>query len=103
MSKLLYVQGILLGMTEINCIVTGRVQGVAYRVYVQDIATELGLTGYVRNRSDGTVMVLAQGEPDVLKDFVEYLHEGSSLSRVESVGIDWQSARKTYDEFSVLH
>lgn len=90
-------------MTEIYCVVAGRVQGVAYRVYVQDAATEMALTGYVRNQPDGTVVVVAQGEPDILKDFVEYLHEGSSLSAVESVAIDWRTARKTYTEFSVLH
>jgi acylphosphatase len=49
------------------------------------------------------VYVVAQGLPDVLKEFVEYLNEGSSLSKVESVGIDWRSASATYSEFSVLH
>jgi acylphosphatase len=90
-------------MTEIHCIVAGRVQGVAYRVYAQDVAMELGLTGFAQNQRDGTVVVVAQGEPDSLKEFVEYLHEGSSLSVVESVAVEWRSARKTYDEFSVLH
>lgn len=90
-------------MTEIRCIVSGKVQGVLFRNYVQDSATELGLTGWVKNLNDGTVEVLAQGLPDTLKEFVEYLHEGSSLSNVQSVAVDWRSVRVTYDEFSVLH
>lgn len=90
-------------MNEIQCIVRGKVQGVAYRAFVQDSATELGLVGFVKNTRDGTVEVVAQGIIDILKDFVEYLHEGSSLSQVESVSVDWVSVKVTYDEFSVLH
>lgn len=90
-------------MTEIQCIANGKVQGVSYRVYVQDSATELGLTGSVRNLPDGTVEIIAQGQPDVLKEFVEYLHEGSLMAKVESLGVDWVSPKVTYDEFSVLY
>jgi len=97
------LQGILLPMTEMSCIVIGKVQGVAYRAYVQDAATELGVTGFVKNLQDGTVRVVAQGLPDQLRSFVEYLHEGSLLAQVEGVTVDWQAPRTTYMEFSVLH
>ena len=90
-------------MTEMSCIVIGKVQGVAYRAYVQDAATELGVTGFVKNLQDGTVRVVAQGLPDQLRSFVEYLHEGSLLAQVEGVTVDWQAPRTTYMEFSVLH
>lgn len=102
-SKSGILQGILLRMVELYSVVTGKVQGVAYRAYVQESATELALVGYVRNLSDGTVEVVAQGYPEVLKEFVEYLHEGSLLAQVESVAVDWRSPRKTFSEFSVLH
>lgn len=84
-------------------VVAGKVQGVRYRTYVQESATELGLVGYVKNLADGTVEVVAQGLPDTLKEFVEYLNEGSLLAKVESVSVDWRSVRATYDEFSLLH
>lgn len=90
-------------MVEIKCQVTGLVQGVAYRTYVQESATTLGLVGYVKNLPDGTVQVVAQGEPEILKSFVEYLHEGSLLSVVEGVAVDWGSVSKTFSEFSLLH
>ena len=90
-------------MSEIRCVITGKVQGVRFRDYVQVSAGELGLTGYVRNQSDGSVLVLAQGEPDTLKALVEYLHEGSSLAKVEAVVVDWGTASVTYDDFSLLH
>lgn len=90
-------------MNEMLCSITGSVQAVAYRVYAQDSAGELGVTGYVRNLPDGSVEVLAQAIPDVLKDFVEYLHEGSLRAKVESVAVDWRTAKTVYDEFSILY
>lgn len=92
-----------MNMVEMYCLVMGHVQGVAYRAYVQDSATQLELVGYVKNQPDGAVVVVAQGSPDILKEFVEYLHEGSSLARVESVAVDWRSPGRTFQEFSVLH
>lgn len=90
-------------MNEMLAIVTGRVQAVAYRTYVQESATELELVGYVKNLPDGSVEVVAQGYPDILKEFVEYLHEGSLRAKVDSVAVDWRSPRATFSEFSVLH
>jgi acylphosphatase len=90
-------------MVEIHCIVTGKVQGVAYRAYVQESATELELIGSVSNMTNGSVEVIAQGSPDTLKEFIEHLHEGSLMSRVEGVAVDWRSVDTTYTEFSVLH
>jgi acylphosphatase len=89
-------------MVRLEAIVSGNVQGVRYRVYVQDSATALELVGTVENLPDGTVKVVAEGTPDVLKEFVEYLHEGSLQARVDSVAIDWGTSTGTFDEFSVL-
>lgn len=90
-------------MIEMCAVVTGQVQGVSYRIYAQEAATGLDLVGYIRNVSDGSVEVVAQGQSTVLKEFVEYLHEGSLMAQVENVAVDWRSVHKTYDEFSVLH
>ena len=89
-------------MIRMEAVVTGEVQGVRYRVFVQDSAMALDLLGSVKNLPDGTVRVLAEGNPDVLKEFVEYLHEGSLQAKVASVAIDWGTATGTFDEFSVL-
>ncbi len=90
-------------MVEMRCVIYGHVQGVQYRVYAQDSAVALDVVGYVQNNSDGSVEVVAQGIPDVLKEFVEYLYEGSLLAKVDSVSVEWQSPKTTYTEFSVLH
>jgi acylphosphatase len=86
-----------------EAVVTGEVQNVRYRVFVQDSATVLDLVGSVENLPDGSVKVIAEGPPDVLKEFVEYLNEGSLQAKVASVSIDWGTASGTFDEFSVLH
>ena len=87
-------------MTEIQGTVIGKVQGVRFHDYVQAVAGELGIVGYVQNNQDGSVLVVAQAEPDTLKNFVEYLHEGSVLSLVE-VAVEWRTAEVFYNDFSV--
>jgi len=86
---------------EIYCIISGQVQGVRYRDYAQVSAGELSLNGWVKNLPDGTVAVCAQGLPDCLKEYVEYLHEGSLNAKVEGVSIDWRTAKKTFEDFSI--
>jgi acylphosphatase len=88
--------------SEIICVISGKVQRVGYRDFVLQAAKRLELTGYVRNKEDGTVEILAQGLPDDLKLFIEELHEGSVLAEVESVSADWRSPKEQYDDFGVL-
>jgi acylphosphatase len=66
-------------------IVTGRVQGVGYRFFTCREAQALGICGHVRNLPDGSVEVVAQGEPDVLQAFAERLKEGPPFGRVEGM------------------
>lgn len=69
--------------------VRGRVQGVGYRATTMDEARRLEIAGWVRNRADGTVEVLAEGPPDKLALFLSYLHRGPRGARVSSVAEDW--------------
>lgn len=66
---------------------TGKVQGVFYRQSTISLAQSLNLRGWVRNDPDGTVVGQAAGEPDVLKRFEAFLHEGPSGARVERVDV----------------
>jgi acylphosphatase len=68
-----------------KCLVGGRVQGVFYRATAASRARELGIKGYAKNLPDGRVEVLACGEPDVVKAFIEWLWIGSTASKVTSV------------------
>ena len=66
-------------------IVEGRVQGVGFRLFVEEVASEFGLTGYVANRRDGRVEVYAVGEGKNLGRLREQLELGPSAARVEGV------------------
>lgn len=89
--------------SEIYCVVSGKVQGVGYRAFVESVARERGVTGWVKNNPEkGTVEVLFQGIPDVLKECTLDLHIGSVLSRVESVAVDWRTPKEQFDDFKVL-
>ncbi|WP_370033315.1 acylphosphatase [Qipengyuania mesophila] len=63
-------------MTARHCIVHGRVQGVFYRDWTVAKADELGLAGWVRNRPDGTVEALLEGDADTIARMVAAMHEG---------------------------
>ena len=65
--------------------VTGHVQGVFFRAAAQQVATRLGLRGHAINRADGSVEVLAMGNPRELETLADWLREGSSAARVEHV------------------
>jgi acylphosphatase len=67
--------------------ITGRVQGVGYRESCVRQARALGLAGWVRNRSDGSVEALLQGPPERLAQMRAWLHQGPPLARVEAVHV----------------
>jgi acylphosphatase len=66
-------------------LVSGRVQQVGYRDWAVRNARALGLTGWVRNLSDGRVEILAEGEPDALAEFSDGCQKGPPLARVSQV------------------
>jgi acylphosphatase len=67
--------------------ISGGVQGVGYRIWATRIAAALGLRGWVRNRSDGSVEVLATGAPDAVAAMVEACRRGPSGARVAAVTV----------------
>ena len=71
-------------------VIRGRVQGVGYRYFARDRAMELSVTGWVRNRDDGTVEALACGTAAQLDAFSGYLHQGPRFGDVR--GVEQQEA-----------
>ena len=68
--------------------ITGRVQGVGYRMFLRDEARRLGLSGGVRHRRDGTVEALVSGPPDATERLVVHARRGPLGGSVASVGIE---------------
>jgi len=70
---------------RVHVIVEGRVQGVFFRAYTRDEAVKLGLTGWVRNRPDGSVEALIEGQEAAVKRMLQWFHLGSPHSLVAKV------------------
>jgi len=69
-------------------VVSGRVQGVGFRYFIQDVARREGLTGFVRNLPDGRVEAVAEGDETSMTRLEVALRRGPSHARVEDVEID---------------
>ena len=74
-----------MGNIGVRLIIEGRVQGVWFRDSTRREALTLGVTGWVKNRHDGTVEVLAEGPEDRVKKLIAWCHHGPSAARVSRV------------------
>ena len=81
--------------------VYGLVQGVSFRYYTLRKAQTLGLTGYVRNRWDGSVEVVAEGERAAVDQLLSWLHVGPPSADVERVEFEWQKPLGEFRQFEV--
>ena len=88
---------------RVECVVTGRVQMVMYRDFTARSARKLGLVGTVRNCADGSVSVIAEGEESLLLEFLLLLKNGSALSVVEDVTVEWRDATGEYTTFTISY
>ena len=80
--------------------ISGRVQGVGFRFYAQRKAQELGVTGWVRNRRDGSVEVMAQGAPEAVEAMIAWARRGPASAAVSEVSIAEGSGE--YTDFMTL-
>ena len=74
-------------MRAVHLLITGRVQGVGYRMWAERTAAALGLRGWVRNRADGSVELLAVGEDAAISAMVEACRGGPLAARVTEVAV----------------
>ncbi|MES2087985.1 MAG: acylphosphatase [Patescibacteria group bacterium] len=88
---------------QIECVVSGKVQGVLYRDFTRRKARRLELTGIVENVPNGTVYVLAQGEEELLKKFITDLEQGSIFSKVDAVRVSWSEVRQVFKDFRIQY
>ena len=88
-------------MDRVYLIVHGNVQGVGFRHHTRVKATELGLTGYVKNRPDGTVEIVAEGETPTVNQFLDWAKQGPPAASVRQVDIDYGTANGEFSQFTV--
>ena len=82
---------------------SGKVQGVGFRMTVEETAQRFGVVGWVKNLRSGQVELVAEAEQDVLKRFLEAIRAGSMKNFISQVDVTWSNASETFDEFSVRY
>jgi acylphosphatase len=90
-----------MALKRIHLVIRGRVQGVYYRASAVREAKRLGLTGWVKNRPDGAVEVVAEGEEDQVKDFLAWAQHGPSTARVDKIDTRWRSYTGEFASFTI--
>jgi len=83
--------------------VSGRVQGVSFRMFVQSHATANGLTGWVRNLADGDVELELQGPPDKVEAVMAQVRKGPTMAHVSDVKADDRPVEHSEKGFRIRH
>jgi acylphosphatase len=86
---------------RLEIIVSGRVQGVGFRYRACEEAARLGLVGWARNRSDGSVQIVAEGERAALVQMADWAARGPARARVDGCETSWTTATGTLTAFGV--
>lgn len=81
--------------------VTGRVQGVSFRMWTRDEARRLSLSGWVRNEADGSVTALISGSPDAVSIMLQRLGKGPPAARVAAVSAEPADPREAPADFTI--
>lgn len=90
-----------MGVTAKHIIVKGKVQGVFFRKYAKQKATELGLNGWAKNTVSGDVEIFVQGNKEAVNIFLEWCGQGSPRSNVEKVESRDAATETNLSNFSV--
>jgi acylphosphatase len=86
-----------------HIVVSGRVQGVAFRIATVEEARRLGLEGWVRNLRDGRVEALAEGERPKVEALVAWCRHGPPPARVMDVEVSWEPAQGGLGPFDISY
>lgn len=83
--------------------ITGRVQGVFYRLNTQEKAKELNLKGFVKNENNGTVKIIAEGEKDNLEGLINWCYQGSPKATVREITTNWEKYKGDFNSFKIKY
>jgi len=76
---------------------------VMFRDFAKRKARGLGLAGFVKNGADGSVRVVAEGDEEVLKRFIELLREGPLFAKVKNIMADWEEPTSEFASFEIIY
>ena len=86
-----------------HLIIEGLVQGVYFRANTKRVAEEHGVRGWVRNRPDGTVEAVLEGEKEDVEKVIAWCHRGPWGARVDRVDVEWEEYKGEFRDFSIRY
>jgi len=89
-------------MVRKRVLISGRVQGVYFRNYTREAALAAGVTGWVRNRRDGRVEAVFEGDPEAVEKVIRWCWKGSPSARVEHVEIKNEEYAGEFRDFQII-
>lgn len=89
-------------MRTAQVFISGFVQGVGFRQYLKRYARKIGVTGWVRNLSDGRVEAIFAGDQEQIDKLISFCRKGPFLSEVKSVDVVWENSKERHDGFEIL-
>ena len=90
-------------MARAHLIISGRVQGVFYRAFTEDVAQMLALKGWVKNRSDGAVEAVFEGKKEDIESAIRSCYKGPPSSKVNNIDVKWEEFKGEFQSFSVRY
>ncbi len=86
-----------------HVVITGKVQGVFFRAYTKDAAEKYMITGWVRNKRDGTVEAVIKGERENIQQMMQWFHTGSPASSVKKIIMEDQKSLSDFTDFDIMY
>lgn len=91
------------GKKAVEALISGRVQGVCFRMETERAAKKLNVAGWVMNLPDGRVKALFEGEPERVDAVVRWCEEGPRMARVDEVAVTQVPVTGTYNGFDIRY
>lgn len=89
--------------TRAHLYISGRVQGVYYRAFTQEVADSLGLKGWVRNLPDRRVEAVFEGERDLIEKAIMQCRQGPPYANVTDIEVIWESQLEGLRDFRIIY
>jgi len=90
-------------MKKVNIKIYGRVQGVFFRYNTKKVADKLSVKGWVKNNSDGTVELIAEGDDKSVDCLVNWCRKGPIGAKVDKVNVKEAKYKKEFKDFSIVY
>lgn len=90
-------------LRRVKITVSGRVQGVYFRLFTQNKAKHFSIKGSVKNLADGRVEIIAEAENMTIEKFIKWCHKGPVTARVDKVEVEELVHDEAFTTFDILH